>query len=147
MELHGGVHQRKIATAAALISVRFVLRQLDWVLLLFCTAVVAGRRAGVLIRLFLGKIFRLQLTEPINGSVFLLSLFLADGAAPCRGAPGVTASSTSRPMCQCGGPSSALLRRSTLSYLQVVMSPAMASTAGASCVSMVERDPIAFPKI
>lgn len=127
-----------------------MLELLDLLFLFFCVVRVAGRRTDRLVRLLLGENFRLHLAEFINGGESAPLLLLAGVATPCCGALcTVVLSSTSRPACQWGGPSSVPRRRPTSHHLQVVSSPAMAPMAVASsCASSsVEKDQIAFPNV
>ena len=113
--------------------------------LTFYVAVDARRSNGFLDLKYCGGFLRLRHAEIINSGDFAPLFSMAEGATPCCGVLRVTASSTSRPASQCGGPSSVPRRLTSSHRLQVVLSPATAPTAAASsCLFSVEKDRFAF---
>jgi hypothetical protein len=74
--------------------------------------------------LLLGGDLLLLSAEFLNGGELAPLLFSVKAATPRCGPAGIAASSTSKPVCQVGGPSTALSRRSSSRLRQVVSSPA-----------------------
>ena len=110
-----------------------------------CKAVVM-KVGGASLFLDLHGMELLLSAEILNRGLAWPRLSMAIEVTPCCGTACAAASSTSRPACHQGGPSTTPSRRSTSARRQVVSSPTTASMAVnlSASSSSVDRDLIAF---